>query len=197
MEYVKGTFYPYTGGKPKYDWSGIDVPTETPSPNQVRPVYVGESQKAYKYRQAGYAIKFKHGDSLQDFEKRVNKHLIDYGMDTIGYLPDVSGTTMLNIVNDHARFSEEYVCNQAIRYESKYDDYDKSNSAAVRESLINSLDEPIAQELEGLLEPGDGFLVAWITFVREIQSLSSDRFDRLKDTSEVLKLQIILSRISR
>ena len=46
---------------------------------------------------------------------------------------------------------------------------------------MNSLDEPIAQELEGLLEQEDGFMVAWITFVREIQSLSSDRFDSLKN----------------
>ena len=103
IEYVKGTFYPYTGGKPTYDWKGIDVKTSTPSPNQVRPIYVGESQKAYKYRQSGYAIKFRSGDSLQDFEKRVNKHLIDYGMDTIGYLPDVGGVTMVNIVNVHRR----------------------------------------------------------------------------------------------
>ena len=76
-------------------------------------------------------------------------------MDTIAYLPDVGGINMLNIVNEHARFTEEYVRQQAAKYESLYDDYDKSNSIAARDSLMNSLDEPIAQELEGLLEQED------------------------------------------
>ena len=84
-------------------------------------------------------------------------------------------------------FTEEYVGQQVAKYEQLYDDYDKSNSVAARESLLNSLDEPIAQELEGLLEQEDGFMVAWITFVREIQSLSSDRFDSLKNRIRNIK----------
>ena len=90
-------------------------------------------------------------------------------------------------MNEHARFTEEYVRQQAGKYELLYDDYDKSNSTAARDSLLNSLDEPIAQELEGLLEQEDGFMVAWITFVREIQSLSSDRFDSLKNRIRNIK----------
>ena len=58
IEYVKGTYYLYIGGKPKFNWLGIDVPANTPSPNQVRPIYVGDLQKVYKYRWTGYAIKF-------------------------------------------------------------------------------------------------------------------------------------------
>ena len=181
VESVKGTFYPCTGGKPKFNWSSINVPSSIPSPNQIRPVYVGDAQKAYRYRQTGCAIKFKQGDSLQEFEKKVNKHLVDYGMDTIAYIPDVGSTNMVNIVKEHTRFTEEYVRDQAALYEKFYDDYDKSNSAAAREALLNSLDKPIAQDIERLLEEEDGFLVAWITFVREIQSLSSDRFDGLKE----------------
>ena len=109
VEAVKGTFYPYTGGKPKFNWLGIDVPTSTPSPNQIRPVYVGDAQKAYRHRQKGCAAKFKQGDSLQDFEKKVNKYLVDHGMDTIGYIPDVGSTNMMNILKEHTRFTEEYV----------------------------------------------------------------------------------------
>ena len=112
----------------------------------------------------------------------MNKYLQDHGMDTIGYLPDVGSTTMLNIVDSHARFTEEYVHGQAERYKKCYDEYDKANSVAAREALLRSVDEPIAQELERLLEEEDGFMVAWITLVREIQTMSYNRFDSLKGT---------------
>ena len=187
-EYVKGTFYPFTGGKPNYYWKGLEVGASIPtSPNQIRPIYASESQKAYKHRKEGCSIKFKEGDSLQDFEKRMNKYLLDHGLDTIAYLPDVGSTNMLNIVDSHARFTEEYVRSQAEKYEKKYDEYDKANSVAAREALYNSVNESIAIELEGLLEEGDGFMVAWITLVREIQSLSSDRFDGLKERIRNIK----------
>ena len=179
-EYVKSIYIPFTGGIPNFYWTGLQTEATAPSsPNQIRPIYASESQKAYKYKKEGCTIKFKEGDSLQDFQKRINKYLQDHGMDTIGYLPDVGGTTMLNIVDSHARFTEEYVHTQAERYKLKYDEYDKANSVAAREALLRSVDEPIAQELERLLEENDGFMVAWITLVREIQTMSYNRFDSL------------------
>ena len=180
-EYVKGTHIPFTGGAPNYLWKGLQRKATAPtSPNQIRPIYASDSQKAYKYRKEGCTIKFKKGDSLLDFQKRMNKYLQDHGLDTIAYLPDVDSTTMMNIVDSHARFTEDYVQAQEAKYKQHYDEYDKSNTVAAREALLNSVEESIAQDLERLLEGDDGFLVAWITLVREIQTMSYDRFDTLK-----------------
>ena len=60
----------FTGGVPKYDWSELETTTnEYVSPNQLRASYA--SSKSYNYRKRGLEVKFKKGDNLQTFERKV------------------------------------------------------------------------------------------------------------------------------
>ena len=53
-EYVKGTHIPFTGGVPNFSWTGLKTASTAPTcPNQIRPIYASDSQKAYKYRKEG------------------------------------------------------------------------------------------------------------------------------------------------
>jgi hypothetical protein len=47
-----------SGGTPKADWSGLDAVANIVSPLQLRPTYIGDSQKAYKFRTAGLKEKY-------------------------------------------------------------------------------------------------------------------------------------------
>jgi hypothetical protein len=38
-----------SGDKPKEDWSGLIAPSWVVSPLQLRPIYIGDSQKVCKY----------------------------------------------------------------------------------------------------------------------------------------------------
>jgi hypothetical protein len=70
------------GGKPKYDWSGLDINAATTfeSPNQLRSTYASSAQKGYNYRKTGLEIKFGRDDDLTSFQDAVMDHLTDTGM---------------------------------------------------------------------------------------------------------------------
>ena len=87
----KDEYSGWTGGKPKSDWSGLDpkASTEFESPNQLHPMYAKAQMDAYNGRRAGLETKFDAKDDLAVFEEEVWKHLLDSGLDTIAYLPDI------------------------------------------------------------------------------------------------------------
>ena len=83
----KDEWVPWTGGKPNYDWTGLDLAealSENTSSNQLRGDYAAAAQKGYNYRRTGLTVVFKKNDDLQVFSKNVWNHLLDTGMmDTI------------------------------------------------------------------------------------------------------------------
>jgi hypothetical protein len=97
----------WNGGKPKFDWSGLEGnPQSYTSPNHLRPVSVTAAQKSYNRRKAGIATKFKRDDDLFDFQRQVWDHLSDNDMDTIAHLPDPSNPSrMMNVVKEPSRFA--------------------------------------------------------------------------------------------
>jgi hypothetical protein len=54
----------WMGGKPKYDWSRLDINAATTfeSPNQLCSTYVSSAQKGYNYRETRLVIKFCRDD---------------------------------------------------------------------------------------------------------------------------------------
>ena len=65
----------WTGGLPKFDWSGLfDPATSYMSPNQHRSFF---SEKSYNYRRTRLLTKFKKGDDLITFQEKTFKHLKD------------------------------------------------------------------------------------------------------------------------
>ena len=82
------------------------APPESKSPNQNRSTHTSTSHKGYNQRCVGLSTKFSKTDDILVFQKKVWKHLVNNGMDTIAYLPDPEiANQMISVVNKHARFS--------------------------------------------------------------------------------------------
>ena len=98
----------WTGGKPKYDWSGLDAsaPSDYATPNQLRPIHVSSAQKGYNHRRKGIDDKFAKGSDHFNFARLVWKHLVDTSMDTIAYLPSTRDPQeMVSIVQYYSQYS--------------------------------------------------------------------------------------------
>ena len=182
---AKDSWSAWTGGKPNADWTGLDssAQLETPSPNQLRPVYVSAAQKGYTHRRTGMNTPFNSTDDLISFQNAVWDHLTDTGMDSIAYLPDpTDGTKMTNVVKAHARYTvqsaEVLVRNQLVRY----DKYDKTNDKAARAYLLASLVPTLSNKVSEKLEDTDPFPIVWLQFLKSIQSTSIERFEDLKNS---------------
>jgi len=73
----------WTGGKPKPDWTGLEVPDPLAiKPTQYRPSSITGKTKSQIYRVKGLEKKFSRGSNLQVFERKVFEHLTQHGMDT-------------------------------------------------------------------------------------------------------------------
>jgi hypothetical protein len=81
---------PWTGGKPKVDWTGLDAftPTMFRSPNQQWSLYTKSTMDGYNFHTTGLTTKLGKTDNFKHFSEKVMKHLKNTGLDTISYLPD-------------------------------------------------------------------------------------------------------------
>ena len=83
------SFYFEFGGKPKADWTGIEnTGDRIGSDLCFRSLDPVAGQKSTHYRTKGLSTKFDVKQSITDFQSNVWDHLVKYGLDTIGYLPN-------------------------------------------------------------------------------------------------------------
>ena len=172
----------WTGGKPNYDWSGLeDANAAFTSPNQLRPQYPTSAQKSFNYRKTGLTVKFVETDDLTFLQDAVLMHLEDTGMDTIAYQPDpVDSRKMLNVTTDHARFTIESARANAARITPHYDSYDKLNDNAAKQYLLDSLNKEFCIDLKKRCLDTDTFAVVWILLVKKIHMTSIGQFEAIK-----------------
>ena len=92
---------PWTGGKPKADWTGLEEPNPVVEPNMYRPITTTGS-KVQQYRIQGLSTKLTRTGDLRKFERNLMQRLVDYSMDTIAYLPSpADNSKLLCVVTDH------------------------------------------------------------------------------------------------
>jgi len=140
----------WTGCLPKADWSGLAATAlqEPVTPNQFRSSSIATAQKGHNFRKSGLPVKFARSGDLVTFQHKVWNHLVDTGMDSIAYIPDpVDSSLMVNVVEDHGRFTLESVTKQVQSQLTKYDMYDKTNDAEATDFLLDSLEDDLAKEL--------------------------------------------------
>ena len=83
VESSKGVWTVRSGGLPHEDWTGLIAPSWVVSPLQLRPAFIGDAQKAYKYRITGLKDKFEENGDITYFADEFERHLRTTGMDTI------------------------------------------------------------------------------------------------------------------
>ncbi|KAI2510749.1 hypothetical protein MHU86_3697 [Fragilaria crotonensis] len=160
----KDSWSAWTGGKPKADWTGLDpsAPTESTSPNQLRPVFVSAAQKGYNHRRTGMTTLFKPADDLISFQNSVWNHLVDTEW-TVSHIPDPTDTEkMTNVVKSHARYTVQSAQQLIEKQLELYDKYDKTNDKAARTYLLASLTPLLSNKVTEKLDESDPFPIVWL-----------------------------------
>ena len=176
----KDTYVPWTGGKPKPDWKGLD---DKAKDHPVRSLQLRTfTDKRYLDRVTGPVEKFdkKKGDfsRLQD---ELVRHFMKHGMDTIMYLLDpLSKSSMLNIVTEHPRFTHTKVREAMKQQVSMYDKYDANNDAAAQDYLLDSLDKTFRREVEDQSRDVASFPELFMIIVRIITDDSIEHWEIVK-----------------
>ncbi len=75
LQSTHGEFEPWMGGRPLYDWSGLDSTwvMKSKSPNQLHPTSSSGAQKSYNYHQEGLKTSFDCGSDLSVFQTALLK----------------------------------------------------------------------------------------------------------------------------
>ena len=174
----------WTGGKPKYDWSGLDAsaPSDYTTPNQLHLIHVSLAQKGYNHRCKGIDNKFAKGSNHFNFARLVWKHLVDTGMDTVAYLPSTKDPQeMVSIVQYYSQYSLKTTREHYKATKTKLDHYDVNNDVATRDFLVDSLELKLHDMVSKKLKDDDGFLVTWLQLIKSIQTTNIEHYKTLKE----------------
>jgi hypothetical protein len=183
LQSTHGEFEPWTGGRPLYDWSGLDSTwvTKSKSPNQLRPTSSSGAQKSYNYRQKGLNTSFDRGSDLSVFQTALLKKLQDTGLDTITYMPHPKDPKdMVSVLQYYASFTLDTVREHAKRLVPLYDQYDDANNRTATMCLLDSLAPGLANTIEKKRLESDSFAVMWMILLQTIQSTSVEVYELLK-----------------
>ena len=109
--------------------------------------------------------------------------LVDYGMDTIAYLPSpADNTKLLSVVTDHGWFILKGGVQSAEEVAKKYfNSYDIGNNKDATKFFIDSLDEDTARHLYENCDTLLTFASHWLHLIAIVRSTSFDRFKAVQD----------------
>ena len=147
------TYEPWTGGKPKSDWSGlVDDASKVSLPTQLRPIGSKAATSMIKRSESIFddtKSKFKNKDDLDFFCRGLHQFFKTHGLDTITYRKDPQDdTNMVSILTHYSCLSKAIVTKQTDWIKSKYDAYDLQNDNSARESFLNSLQDSLKKEIQ-------------------------------------------------
>ena len=180
---------PWTGGKPLFDWSGLDTsvsPSTYSNPTQFRP---GDSSdtKPYNFRIRGLRTLFDKSNPVEQFLEDVSEHLLTCGMDSIAYLPDPADPThMESVVTHHGRFSLDYTIKASNDIKTKWDSFDIANDKAAKRFLINSLKSSFKTRMNKIIKEDDTFATVWIKIMKKVYINSKEYFDSIENKIKAL-----------
>ena len=159
----------WTGGKPRADLASLRVSTPgSIDPNQFRANSISAQAKSKVYRTQGLETKFTRDSDVLTFQKKVMKHLVSYGLDTITYLkdPTTSGSKVqvVSVINHHAKFDVKDATKEAntLMTNGTWDAYDLDNIRDAKEFLLNSISEDLETQLYENCEDTDSFSAYWL-----------------------------------
>ena len=181
-------FYYAFGGQPKTDWSGLDPSSERLLADTCfRSLDPVSGQKSGVYRTKGLEAddRYKKGMKLSEYQKLIWDHLVRYGLDTMGYLPDPrnKSTKVYSVVTHHARFTGDLATSleSCSTLKSKFDHWDKKNDYEACEFLKNSLSKEIKEGFQTFHDKSDTFCATWLKLVHYLVTTTSKTFDVMKD----------------
>jgi len=173
----------WTGGKPKADWSGLEVTKpKSLTPHQYRSTSIINQAKGLEYRIKGLETKFTGDSDLQLFQMQVLEHLEQHGMDTITYLQDPTDPSqVISVIDNHSRFDIKTGCKLSKQVAKHYDSYDDENVRDAKKFLRKSIDANLEKQLYENCETDDNFITIWLNLIHMVRSVSINRFSKIKE----------------
>lgn len=184
----KGDWYLLSGGKPNYEWTSRVA--NKFHPMQVRSFDPYQEAKGYGKRCVGVMDRFEPTSDIHQFKINLHALMVERGLDTIAYLPDLSthddpsvSSEMFNVVEDFTRFSSDKTksIEVAREFAAKFDHFDENNSSAAVKVLLSSVAPSIRTSLERKVTFGSSFAEYWIQFISLQVPVSFDHYDKLKE----------------
>ncbi len=178
------------GGKPKADWSGIELPNETKENNfRFRPVnvtkdkYIEVRKKALK---STFAANSSTVTPLLELEERAKA----IGLDTYLYLPNPSDKTEMLLITKHypvfiANITETTKIAQDIR--SKFDNNDKREDATLHSVIKASCSKDILDRLQYSMKDNDTAALFLLKVMERAVHSSSGYYDKVRDQLKSLQ----------
>ncbi len=181
----------WTGGEPTPDWQGLKQPNPNSIvPTQFRSTSISGAAKSRVYRIQGLENKFTHTGDLQTFQRKIMKHLVTYGLDTITYVQNPSDATKVaSVIENHGLFHFKTGvkdCND--NKANHFDSYCHSNDEDAKEFLFNSLDADLEKQLYNNCDKEDSFGPTWLHLIHIVRSVSIERFDKIKQVVKLRKI---------
>jgi len=181
----------WTGGKPKADWTDLEKPNPVSiAATQYRSNSVSSQAKSHKYRVEGLETKFTRTSKMQTFEKKVMKHLVAHGLDTVTYLRNPADPNkVVSVIDSHALFNlkKGQEAGNKIK-EDEFDTYCHDNDRDAKEFLFNSVDSALETQLLEDTKDEDSFVSVWLALIHITRSVSVDRFDKVKQRFKQRKI---------
>jgi hypothetical protein len=180
------------GGKPLYDWSGLDTTDpHTSSDMCYRPLDRVSGQKGTVYRTKGATQKLTRSIKLSTFQEHLWNHMKEYGLDTIGYLnnPHINNE-MISVVEQHARFTGDMTkaIAQSQALKATFDSRDNKHDHEATKHLLASLDEDILDGLTPYLDRHtDTFVITWLRLIHYLVTTTSSTYDNMKEQIRKLR----------
>ena len=178
-------FYYAFGGSPKADWSGLFKKSERLLADTCfRSLDPVTGQKSGHYRTKGLEETFKRGMKLSEFQKSIWDHLVKYGLDTMGYLPDPrDNTKVYSVVTHHARFTGDIGKSLKVCADLKvlFDGWDKKHDFESREFLLASLSREVKEGFQTFHDKSDSFSATWLKLVHYLVTTTAKTFDKMKE----------------
>ena len=180
------------GGKPLYDWSGLDTNSpHTSSDMCYRPLDRVSGQKGTVYRTKGATQKLSRSIKLSTFQEHLWNHMKEYGLDTIGYLNNPhSNGEMISVVEQHARFTGDMskAIAQSQVLKAEFDSWDNKHDHEATKHLLASLDEDILDGLTPYLDrKSDTFVITWLRLIHYLVTTTSSTYDNMKEQIRKLR----------
>ena len=139
-------------------------------------------QKGYNFRVVGISPPFAKGGHFESFKDHFWDNMVDRGLDTIAYAPDIATqTVMYNVVEDSPHFTLDTFKRSIAPQLLLYDSYDQTNDNCAKKFLLNSISKGLLLVLCLRIKESDPFPVVWMLFLALIQPHGVTRFETLKE----------------
>ena len=179
---------PWTGGKPKNDWSDLESSgNKKIQPTQIRSMTAKGATSMNDRLKGIYtdsSSKFKHHSDLDFFCRKLEEYFERHGLDTIAYRRDPAATPpageMLSVFTNYPKFSMEEIKLQNEIYVAECDEFDKQNDKEAIICFLNCLDDQLHQDIWTRIESDMLFTEVFMIFIQHERPQNGETYDSLE-----------------